>query len=145
VTASIFGTTFNPTGARTGNKILRQRLKGEALKDYYLPKLVSIKMLRKQWPDMDFVDEDEEMRLENVERYVWIVPGGNWDEWRRGLGIWLRMRKSRIRDHGKRRNSGAFRGFERTAANVFFSYRAKSRGKGAPKKVRVKPEKRSKK
>ncbi|KAI5819092.1 mitochondrial ribosomal subunit S27-domain-containing protein [Pyronema omphalodes] len=90
LSASIFGTTFNPTGARTGNKILRQRLKGEALKDYYLPKLVSIKTFRKQWPDMDFVDEDEEMRLENVER-------------------------------------------------------AKSRGKGAPKKVRVKPEKRSKK
>ena len=86
LTAKIFNTTFNPTGIRTGNKILRQRLKGPALAEYYPPRKVTIKDMRKLWPDMDFIDEDEEQRVANVERFafplwycgivVMVVNGG---------------------------------------------------------------------
>ncbi|GAO49005.1 hypothetical protein SAICODRAFT_35268 [Saitoella complicata NRRL Y-17804] len=34
--SQIFMTTFNPTNARTGNKVLRQRLKGPTISDYYV-------------------------------------------------------------------------------------------------------------
>ncbi|BFZ61895.1 mitochondral 37S ribosomal protein S27 [Saitoella coloradoensis] len=34
--SQIFMTTFNPTNARTGNKILKQRLKGPTVSDYYV-------------------------------------------------------------------------------------------------------------
>ncbi|KAF8245805.1 hypothetical protein K440DRAFT_645622 [Wilcoxina mikolae CBS 423.85] len=90
LSANIFNTTFNPTGVRTGNKVLRQRLKGQALLDYYPPRVATIKDMRKLWPGLDFVDEDEEQRVISVER-------------------------------------------------------AKIRGKGAPKKIRVKPERPSRK
>jgi small subunit ribosomal protein S33 len=35
----IFNTTYNPTGARTGAKYLRQRLVGPAMLGYYKPQL----------------------------------------------------------------------------------------------------------
>lgn len=73
LTAKIFNTTFNPTGIRTGNKILRQRLKGPALAEYYPPRKATIKDMRRLWPDMDFVDEDEEQRVANVERFAFSL------------------------------------------------------------------------
>ncbi|KAI5787182.1 mitochondrial ribosomal subunit S27-domain-containing protein [Geopyxis carbonaria] len=90
LSASIFSTTFNPTAARTGNKILRQRLKGPAIVDYYPKRVATIKDMRKMWPKMDFPDEDEDQRVISIEK-------------------------------------------------------AKIRGKGAPKKIRVKPEAKGKK
>lgn len=68
--SQIFNTTFNPTGLRTGNKILRQRLKGPALADYYLKRGPTIKDMRKLWPDMRFPDEEEDQRVIAVERCV---------------------------------------------------------------------------
>ncbi|KAJ1840104.1 mitochondral 37S ribosomal protein S27 [Coemansia sp. RSA 2611] len=35
ISAKIFGNTFNPTGARTGNYILRQNFRGEHIVRYY--------------------------------------------------------------------------------------------------------------
>ncbi|KAI8320226.1 hypothetical protein GQ54DRAFT_298807 [Martensiomyces pterosporus] len=35
ISSKIFGTTFNPTGARTGNYILRQNFRGEQMVRYY--------------------------------------------------------------------------------------------------------------
>jgi len=85
LSASIFNTTFNPSNIRTGNKILRQRLKGTTLAEYYPPRVVTIRDMRRLWPEMKIPDEDEETRVASVER-------------------------------------------------------TKARGKGAPKKIRVKPE-----
>ncbi|KAA8911337.1 mitochondrial ribosomal subunit S27-domain-containing protein [Sphaerosporella brunnea] len=88
--ASIFNTTFNPSNVRTGNKYLRQRLKGKSLADYYPPRTVTVADMRRIWPELGFIDEQEQARVDAVER-------------------------------------------------------AKARGKGAPKKIRVKPDKPTKK
>jgi hypothetical protein len=72
LSASIFNTTFNPSNVRTGNKVLRQRLKGAALAEYYPPRVVTIRDMRRLWPKMKIPDEDEETRVTSVERYVFF-------------------------------------------------------------------------
>ncbi|KAF8468422.1 mitochondrial ribosomal subunit S27-domain-containing protein [Kalaharituber pfeilii] len=67
VSCRLFNTTFNPTGVRTGTKILRQRLRGPVVRDYYPKQLVSIKDLKRVFPDRTFIDEDEVVRLEDVQ------------------------------------------------------------------------------
>ncbi|KAK3946315.1 mitochondrial ribosomal subunit S27-domain-containing protein [Diplogelasinospora grovesii] len=64
----LFSTTFNPDGVRTGNKILRQRLRGPALAAYYPRKLVTIRDLQKEFASLDLFVEDEadEDRLEHI-------------------------------------------------------------------------------
>ena len=64
---SIFNTTFNPERQRLGNKVLRQRLKGNILASYYPPKFDVMQTLRRDYPDHQVEDEKEEMRLEAVE------------------------------------------------------------------------------
>ena len=84
LSASIFNTTFNPSNIRTGNKILRQRLKGAALAEYYPPRVVTIRDMRRLWPEMKIPDEDEETRVASVERYVFsFFWFGGWG-WFRG-------------------------------------------------------------
>jgi small subunit ribosomal protein S33 len=63
----IFNTNFNPTNQRLGNKILRQRLKGHILADYYPPKLDPVKWIRNAYPQNLVIDEKEEYRLEQIE------------------------------------------------------------------------------
>jgi hypothetical protein len=63
----IFNTNFNPTNQRLGNKILRQRLKGHILAQYYPPKLDPVKWLKKSYPHALVIDEKEEYRLEQIE------------------------------------------------------------------------------
>jgi len=63
----IFSTTFNPEGTRTGNKVLRQRLKGPALAAYYPRRTATLRDLRTAYPDLETWDEDEEDRLENIQ------------------------------------------------------------------------------
>lgn len=58
--------TFNPERLRTGNKILRQRLKGPMMASYYPrrdPPWNSIKAL---YPELETWDDDEEDRLESL-------------------------------------------------------------------------------
>ncbi|KAL5352854.1 hypothetical protein V496_10416 [Pseudogymnoascus sp. VKM F-4515 (FW-2607)] len=62
----IFSTTFNPEGVRTGNKILRQRLRGPAMAAYYPRRVATINDLRKAYPELLTWNEKEEDRLENV-------------------------------------------------------------------------------
>ncbi|KAL8413788.1 hypothetical protein RB594_005143 [Gaeumannomyces avenae] len=64
----IFATTFNPEGVRTGNKVLRQRLRGPALVDYYPRRLVTFNDIRKEFGN-EFVmeNEPEKERLRQVE------------------------------------------------------------------------------
>ncbi|KAI9860718.1 MAG: mitochondral 37S ribosomal protein S27, partial [Pleopsidium flavum] len=63
----IFSTTFNPQGIRTGNKVLRQRLKGPALAAYYPRRTATLKDLKSAYPDLETWDEDEEDRLEHLQ------------------------------------------------------------------------------
>ncbi|KAI9673321.1 MAG: mitochondral 37S ribosomal protein S27 [Trizodia sp. TS-e1964] len=73
VQCRIFSTTYNPEGVRTGNKILRQRLRGPALASYYPRRVVTLKDLAAAFPDLEFYDEDEEDRLESIQVYVWFA------------------------------------------------------------------------
>lgn len=54
---------------RTGNKILRQRLKGASVAAYYPRKVATFKDLMKRFPDMESWDDAEEDRLEHVTMY----------------------------------------------------------------------------
>ncbi|KAL9606414.1 MAG: hypothetical protein Q9179_000434 [Wetmoreana sp. 5 TL-2023] len=70
VQCRIFSTTFNPTSTRTGNKILRQRLKGPAVAAYYPRRVATYKDLRALYPGLETWDEEEEDRLEYLASYV---------------------------------------------------------------------------
>lgn len=65
--------TYNPERTRTGNKILRQRLKGPSVAAYYPRRLPTIKDLRKAYPDLETWDEDEEDRLESITVYEFYI------------------------------------------------------------------------
>ncbi|KAI0081394.1 hypothetical protein K474DRAFT_1635638 [Panus rudis PR-1116 ss-1] len=62
---SIFQTSYNPQSIRTGAKYLRKRLRGPSMINYYPPE-VSMSQLGKGEPEWDFVDLDEEQRLQDV-------------------------------------------------------------------------------
>ncbi|KFY05476.1 hypothetical protein V492_08515 [Pseudogymnoascus sp. VKM F-4246] len=66
IQCKIFSTAFNPERVRTGNKILRQRLKGPALAAYYPRKVATINDIRKAYPGLLTWNEKEEDRLESV-------------------------------------------------------------------------------
>ncbi|KAH0612230.1 uncharacterized protein LAJ45_06529 [Morchella importuna] len=67
VSCRIFSTTFNPTNARTGNKVLRQRLKGPTLLEYYPRRIATFKDLKRHFPMMEFYDHEEAQRLQDLE------------------------------------------------------------------------------
>ncbi|KAK0705110.1 mitochondrial ribosomal subunit S27-domain-containing protein [Lasiosphaeris hirsuta] len=73
----LFSTTFNPEGLRTGNKILRQRLRGPALAAYYPRKLVTLRDLQKEFAPLELMIDDEidDDRLEHIAGFV-SLPGG---------------------------------------------------------------------
>ncbi|KAF1981778.1 hypothetical protein K402DRAFT_398171 [Aulographum hederae CBS 113979] len=62
----IFNTTYNPERLRMGNKVLRQRLRGPAMTEYYPPRTSTIKKLREKYPGWHLVDEREDERFENI-------------------------------------------------------------------------------
>ncbi|SPQ27472.1 749ddb20-f2c5-4a45-a04d-371ca6158b27 [Thermothielavioides terrestris] len=64
----LFSTTFNPEGIRTGNKILRQRLKGPALASYYPRRITTFREFQKAFQSLqlEIEDEDELDRLEHI-------------------------------------------------------------------------------
>ncbi|KAL1920642.1 mitochondrial 37S ribosomal protein mS33 [Calcarisporiella thermophila] len=68
LTASLFHNVYNPTGARTGNRILRERLKGPTFQKYYPPALIKFRDVKAAFPDMQLVDIYEEQRLEEIEK-----------------------------------------------------------------------------
>ncbi|KAF9970215.1 hypothetical protein BGZ73_007104 [Actinomortierella ambigua] len=67
LTCAIFGNVYNPTNARTGNKILRARLVGPTINSYY-PSVRPIKMreITRMAPEMNLVDQAEKVRLEDL-------------------------------------------------------------------------------
>lgn len=66
VQCRIFSMTYNPEGLRTGNKILRQRLKGPSLVAYYPKKGPTLRDLKNAYPGLETWDDDEEDRLESI-------------------------------------------------------------------------------
>ncbi|KAL2149474.1 hypothetical protein VTH82DRAFT_8125 [Thermothelomyces myriococcoides] len=64
----LFSTTFNPDGIRTGNKILRQRLKGAALASYYPRKIMTFREFQDAFKPLQLeVDNEEEIeRLDHI-------------------------------------------------------------------------------
>jgi len=84
----IFNTTFNPTHERIGGKILRQRLKGSILAQYYPPRVRPIQELRKAFPDWEVWDEKEAIREDGIEKRK-----------KRGKGA---PKKKRTKEEGKK-------------------------------------------
>ncbi|KAI9592506.1 mitochondrial ribosomal subunit S27-domain-containing protein [Syncephalis fuscata] len=72
LTARVFGHVYNPTGVRTGNKILRQRLIGPAITSYYPAnfgrEIRVLKDVTQKFPELDLENMAEEERLDEVER-----------------------------------------------------------------------------
>ncbi|KAL1583729.1 hypothetical protein WHR41_07489 [Cladosporium halotolerans] len=66
VQCGIFGSIFNPTGERLGNKVLRQRLRGPALAAYYPRRVATFKDLQKLYPGFETYNDFEEDRLEHI-------------------------------------------------------------------------------
>ena len=64
----LFSTTYNPEGIRTGNKILRQRLRGPALASYYPRKVMAFRDFQDEFRPLELeVENDDELdRLEHV-------------------------------------------------------------------------------
>ncbi|KAI4119833.1 MAG: hypothetical protein LQ345_000300 [Seirophora villosa] len=69
VQCRIFSSTFNPGRTRTGNKVLRERLKGPSIAAYYPRRVATFKDLKNLYPDLETWDDDEEDRLENIGLY----------------------------------------------------------------------------
>lgn len=63
---TIFSSTFNPSRLRTGNKILRQRLKGPSVAAYYPRRVATYKDLVAAYPGLETWDDDEEDRMEHL-------------------------------------------------------------------------------
>lgn len=65
---SIFRETYNPENIRTGAKVLRQPLKGDLLKDYYIQRntLPNARQLNKLFPELNCIDPLEDRRLAKV-------------------------------------------------------------------------------
>ncbi|EGP84839.1 unnamed protein product [Zymoseptoria tritici ST99CH_1A5] len=63
----IFNTTFNPTNARLGNSVLRQRLRGPSIAAYYPRRVATFVDLKRLYPGMELYDNFEEDRLEHIQ------------------------------------------------------------------------------
>ncbi|KAA8913206.1 hypothetical protein TRICI_003268 [Trichomonascus ciferrii] len=63
---SIFHETFNPDNTRNGAKVLRQRLKGDIIKNYYRPNVLTLRELRAIHPEGNHYDDKEERRLAKI-------------------------------------------------------------------------------
>ncbi|KAJ0311683.1 hypothetical protein Brms1b_008129 [Colletotrichum noveboracense] len=67
----VYATTFNPERIRTGNKILRQRLKGPALAAYYPRKVLTVRDVQKEFgPELTTLDLAELDRLDHIAGYA---------------------------------------------------------------------------
>ncbi|KAK9767032.1 mitochondral 37S ribosomal protein S27 [Basidiobolus ranarum] len=68
LSSEIFGNIYNPTSARIGSKVLRQKLKGPTISSYYPqtgPKLATI---TKAFPELNLIDYDALERKEEISR-----------------------------------------------------------------------------
>lgn len=68
LSCKVFSNVYNPTCARTGNKVLRQRLIGSSLTSYNPQKLVHFRDIQALYPQLGLVDLDEKERLDEIAR-----------------------------------------------------------------------------
>ncbi|CAG8684734.1 4679_t:CDS:2, partial [Acaulospora colombiana] len=68
LTAQIFNHSYNPSGVRTGNKILRQRLIGPTITNWYPKHLIKLSEITELFPGFKLVDLEEKQRLEDIAR-----------------------------------------------------------------------------
>ena len=68
VQCNLFSTTYNPTRIRTGNKVLRQRLRGPTLAAYYPRKSATLEDLKWAFKkhDLKVMNPEQEDRLESI-------------------------------------------------------------------------------
>lgn len=68
----IFAQNYNPDAIRTGNKVLRQRLRGPALASYYPRRTVTFRDLQDAYSPLglETCNDKEENRLESIAKYV---------------------------------------------------------------------------
>ncbi|CAG57968.1 uncharacterized protein GVI51_B02145 [Nakaseomyces glabratus] len=93
LSAKIFDQGFNPSGARTGAKILSQRLKGPAVSSYYgNPDFVKFRTIRKLYSDIPMSDPEEDYRLMMVSARK-----------RRGKGAPKKTKKSEAGEKSKKK------------------------------------------
>jgi len=68
LTARIFNHSYNPSGVRTGNKILRQRLIGPTITNWYPKNLIKLNEITELFPGFKLVDLQEKQRLDDIAR-----------------------------------------------------------------------------
>lgn len=68
LSCKIFSNVYNPTCARTGNKVLRQRLIGSTLTAYNPQKLVHFRDIQALYPQLGLVNLEEKERLDEISR-----------------------------------------------------------------------------
>lgn len=68
LSCKIFSNVYNPSCARTGNKVLRQRLIGSSLTAYNPQKLVHFRDIQALYPQLGLVDLEEKERLDEIAR-----------------------------------------------------------------------------
>ncbi|KAK9325945.1 mitochondrial ribosomal subunit S27-domain-containing protein [Lipomyces orientalis] len=67
----IFQTVFNPDSVRTGNKVLRRKMKGPAVISYYpIESPVKFRHIRAAYPMFEFPNTADEHRVAMNELYV---------------------------------------------------------------------------
>jgi len=66
VQCRIFSHTYNPTCVRTGNKVLRQRLKGPIVAAYYPPRSTTLRELQGLFPGLETYDDLESERIDSI-------------------------------------------------------------------------------
>ena len=70
VQCRVFSSTYNPLRLRTGNRVLRQRLRGPSVAAYYPRRVATIKDLQKAYKgfdeELETWDDFEEDRLEHL-------------------------------------------------------------------------------
>lgn len=62
----LFSHLYNPLRLRTGNSVLRQRLKGPALAAYYPRRITTLQDIMRMYPELETYDEDEADREDNI-------------------------------------------------------------------------------
>ncbi|RGB44010.1 mitochondrial ribosomal subunit S27-domain-containing protein [Rhizophagus diaphanus] len=66
LSAKIFNNVYNPTGERTGNKILRKRLIGSTVTGWYPHRIITLRKITDTFPGMKLVNQEEKLRLEEI-------------------------------------------------------------------------------
>ncbi|CAG8478920.1 mitochondrial ribosomal subunit S27-domain-containing protein [Gigaspora rosea] len=64
--AKLFNNVYNPTNVRTGNKVLRQRLIGPTVTNWYPKQLIKVREITDMFPEFKLVNQQEKQRFEDI-------------------------------------------------------------------------------